>query len=204
LAVGGTIPFGADQASAVASCGTLTDGSFAIKCTVEKDDPKRFEVRICSAGLNPNFLTPFDFHYEGKWLFDATGLFANPDFADETVFLTGFALHLVHPDPGDIIAKSFSIRFSRTASWGSGTEWISGLVPHLVPHFDKYRANQRVAKGYGTPFGSRITDYRFNLFASHIPEPRSWALMVAGFGLIGAALRGSRRSDRLYGSVPRH
>ena len=34
-----------------------------------------------------------------------------------------------------------------------------------------------------------------NVSLSSVPEPASWALMLAGFGGIGAAVRGSRRTS---------
>ena len=41
----------------------------------------------------------------------------------------------------------------------------------------------------GTAFGAALD----NVSVTAVPEPASWALMIAGFGLAGAALRGRRR-----------
>ncbi len=34
-----------------------------------------------------------------------------------------------------------------------------------------------------------------------VPEPGTWAMMLAGFGLMGAALRSGRRRERLLASI---
>lgn len=39
-----------------------------------------------------------------------------------------------------------------------------------------------------------VINPRINYSISFVPEPTSWALMIAGFGLVGAALRGRARS----------
>jgi hypothetical protein len=46
--------------------------------------------------------------------------------------------------------------------------------------------------GGGCPAGFA---YRFDL--ASVPEPASWALMLAGFGLVGATVRASRRREIL-------
>ena len=40
-------------------------------------------------------------------------------------------------------------------------------------------------------------EIRGNLFLAEVPEPASWALMIAGFGLVGMALRGRRSPVRV-------
>jgi hypothetical protein len=57
-----------------------------------------------------------------------------------------------------------------------------------------------VRLGYGVtaPFGDASSPRAFNgalSYAAVVPEPASWALMIAGFGLVGAAMR--RRSVRV-------
>jgi hypothetical protein len=58
-----------------------------------------------------------------------------------------------------------------------------------------------VKVGYGVtaPFGDASSPRAFNgtltYAAAAVPEPASWALMIAGFGLVGAAMR--RRSVRV-------
>jgi hypothetical protein len=45
---------------------------------------------------------------------------------------------------------------------------------------------------YAVDFGG-TGDVAYSIFASDVPEPASWSLMLAGFGLVGAALRSGRR-----------
>ncbi len=47
-------------------------------------------------------------------------------------------------------------------------------------------------------FGANETEARLTLRAFAVPEPAAWALMIAGFGLVGAALR--RRGPALRGA----
>ncbi|MDO6414818.1 PEPxxWA-CTERM sorting domain-containing protein [Sphingomonas sp. BIUV-7] len=42
-------------------------------------------------------------------------------------------------------------------------------------------------------FGLRFQNFSYNSVSSSVPEPASWALMVAGFGAIGGALRNRRK-----------
>ena len=43
---------------------------------------------------------------------------------------------------------------------------------------------------------SHLVDHRFVLKVAEIPEPASWAMLIAGFGLVGAAAR--VRRDRVH------
>ena len=54
-----------------------------------------------------------------------------------------------------------------------------------------------------TPFSSTFSPRNFNGALTYsggipggVPEPASWALMIGGFGLVGASMR--RRRDGLY------
>lgn len=93
-------------------------------------------------------------------------------------------------------------------SWQAGPEaglvfWNNGAVPGVYSNFNAGEPNNsggdqdylRYNSGgthtwddYG-PIGSDIAGY---LVESAIPEPASWALMIAGFGFAGAALRRRR------------
>ncbi len=37
------------------------------------------------------------------------------------------------------------------------------------------------------------------MLGAAVPEPATWAMMIAGFGLAGAALRHRQRNDRRFG-----
>ena len=46
--------------------------------------------------------------------------------------------------------------------------------------------------GYGTVF--KLSDTGFVVSVGGVPEPASWAMMIAGFGLVGAAARRRRQT----------
>jgi PEP-CTERM motif len=53
--------------------------------------------------------------------------------------------------------------------------------------------SDRVIIGDGTKFANATGNYSALRFSSDVPEPASWAMLVAGFGLVGAAVRRRRR-----------
>lgn len=55
---------------------------------------------------------------------------------------------------------------------------------------------------FGTPGSADVTG-RFTLLSQNgaVPEPATWALMILGFGAIGAAMRRSRTTVRVHYSV---
>lgn len=75
---------------------------------------------------------------------------------------------------------------------------VKYLGKYYGPTFDHENGSFAVASAYVNDFavGDRFTNYAFHFVddAGAIPEPAAWALMIAGFGLAGAALR--RRSLR--------
>ena len=67
-------------------------------------------------------------------------------------------------NPADPYGADFSVRFSDPAHWGPGAEVIDGYISGKITSF-------------------ALVD------SGAVPEPATWALMILGFGGIGAALR---------------
>lgn len=84
-------------------------------------------------------------------------------------------------------ASSFSVQYTNSAGAVGDVLATDGALAVKV--------------GYGVtaPFGDAASPRAFNgtltYAAAVVPEPASWALMIAGFGLVGAAMR--RRSVRV-------
>jgi hypothetical protein len=55
----------------------------------------------------------------------------------------------------------------------------------------QYRYNLWPRDGLNTADNGQIADFApdASSFTASVPEPAAWALMIAGFGLVGAALR---------------
>ena len=53
-------------------------------------------------------------------------------------------------------------------------------------------ANERIS---GLRLTSTGVAFEFDDFASNVPEPSSWAMLIAGFGLVGAAARRRRMTS---------
>jgi hypothetical protein len=52
------------------------------------------------------------------------------------------------------------------------------------------------ANASGNDHGLAIDDFSLTANTNTIPEPASWAMLIAGFGLVGAAARNQRRRQR--------
>ncbi|HPU15356.1 MAG TPA: PEPxxWA-CTERM sorting domain-containing protein, partial [Polymorphobacter sp.] len=48
-------------------------------------------------------------------------------------------------------------------------------------------------EGGGDIYGFMDGDFTWSIAAAGIPEPASWAMLIAGFGMVGGALRSQRR-----------
>jgi hypothetical protein len=75
--------------------------------------------------------------------------------------------------------NSSTVDFSHTVYWGGKGQVLS------------YSGN---AVGGANPNFTITSGSGFNYNAAAAPEPASWAMMLAGFGLIGGAMRGRRRA----------
>jgi hypothetical protein len=65
------------------------------------------------------------------------------------------------------------------------TSFVDTYPDEIISGSDTYRGIVAVA-------GTGESDGTWRLTVSGIPEPASWGLMIAGFGLAGGALRGAR------------
>ena len=61
---------------------------------------------------------------------------------------------------------------------------VTGVVPHV--------GGPIAVVGYGEQAMQAAFDANSWSIAAAVPEPASWAMMIAGFGLTGAALRRRR------------
>jgi hypothetical protein len=69
----------------------------------------------------------------------------------------------------------------------NGVDLVSYLAPVL--------GGDTLEFGDGTGFGNGAGEYRSLTFRSGVvPEPASWAMLVAGFGIVGGTLRSRRRT----------
>ena len=69
------------------------------------------------------------------------------------------------------------------------SSWASGLVDPQITILDP-NFTLILPQGVGNLTG-------LGSIAGSLPEPSTWALMLLGFGAIGAAMRRTRKSDRL-------
>ncbi|PZQ55195.1 MAG: hypothetical protein DI570_22325 [Phenylobacterium zucineum] len=86
------------------------------------------------------------------------------------------------------------------ASYDVFTSFSAGIALNGQPVFASMdflnTATFGLETGDGSPFGSAsgaLVGSSAIPGAGAVPEPRTWALMIAGFGLAGAGLRGRRR-----------
>lgn len=74
------------------------------------------------------------------------------------------------------------------SNWNAGEPNNSGTENYL--HF---KANAGNWNDIFATFGSGGYVVEYSLNGSVVPEPASWAMMIGGFGIVGGALRSSRR-----------
>ncbi len=124
-------------------------------------------------------------------------------------------------EPGTFIfTRTMSFGSTAGAGWhgltdldlelGPGTYWVgfaSGGDAFAAQHYGS-APNPLGNESYYTPTGG-YTDadganlaWRVSSFASTVPEPETWAMMILGFGLVGTALRRQRSADTASAFAP--
>jgi hypothetical protein len=63
------------------------------------------------------------------------------------------------------------------------------------PKFDFAPCGSSFHKAYLTVSGDTVGTYGVTVTPMGVPEPAAWAMMIAGFGLVGASLRRARETE---------
>lgn len=79
------------------------------------------------------------------------------------------------------------------AGGDSGTGYFIDGKLVAVHSFALWYRDDESANRFGQLKGAVSIDFHRDFIAANIPEPASWAMMIAGFGLAGGAVRRSRR-----------
>lgn len=177
--------FPASATTPIACPGSGSAGAFTITCAVLEDTTSKFHMRITGIGVVRDDVATFRFSYSGNWLEDSTTIFYPTSYIVEGfAFEIGWGWHVVPPH-GEGIGPFFDSDLN-PVQLGGVAAIASAELAHGM-HFDRWTASHFYdAKGR----------YQLNIFASHTPEPATWAMMVLGFGAVGAAVR-RRRSGRV-------
>lgn len=113
-------------------------------------------------------------------------------YADPGYFvLTGIAVHMDNSHfggvyaPGAILVDGLATSFTPPAPGSIGWVDLSGFGP--LTSFDPIV----MQLGYDQPGWIFLSEVRFT--GIWVPEPGTWGLMIAGFGMVGLAVRRRRR-----------
>jgi hypothetical protein len=90
----------------------------------------------------------------------------------------------------DVLLDGVSI-FNITGDGGAGTNWLPQSIL-----FDIGSSATLTFAALGT--SDSLGGYLDNIALAAVPEPAAWAMMVAGFGLLGAATRRRARTSVTY------
>lgn len=90
----------------------------------------------------------------------------------------------------DVLLNGVSI-FNITGDGGAGTNWLPQSLS-----FGASAASTLTFAALGT--SDSLGGYLDNISLAGVPEPASWAMMLGGFGLLGAAARRRNRSSVTY------
>ena len=132
---------------------------------------------------------------------DPTGGVLNNNYVGTTttvMWISGGTFDFTSVDLGDVYNNSFSdqggdVLFTFTTGSGSTTQTVTidGLAG-----FQTFTFNQTGLLSFSylpqSTYGPWVQADNFVLDGAVVPEPASWAMLIAGFGLTGAAMRRRR------------
>lgn len=203
LAAGFAVALGASAAQAAKYQATLEGGATLAFPICE-------EIGYCE----PSPHLPANSRFTASFIFDDTDIVWDPDglqwyhdgpIADFAIQLGAHSLNFLNPNPMMIWASAasldgvLSIDGMVTRSWSDQPTyawydgyWAFSFEPHSL-----------TVNAPASAFYTRLwvgPDYYDldleHLVISPIPEPATWAMMIAGFGIVGSGLRRSRKAAR--------
>ena len=151
---------------------------YASSCVNQVPDPTHLIASF-------TFKTDFDQNYQGDQTQYA--------FAYNTKFVTDWSVsdgvRTLSSANGDTLepTSSFTYNGGSMRTWAFTASNLGGsLILRSVPHADVASINGNIVIGravgdWSTGGGPAVT--------ASVPEPASWAMMVGGFGMLGAAMR---------------
>ena len=102
-------------------------------------------------------------------------------------------------DGGQTLTGSYT---PTTNSFVSGSSFVDGNITYSLIEFSYRRflgdAVQAFAATPGGDGNDYVGNFRINAVANAVPEPAAWAMMIGGFGLVGAASRRRARTAVTY------
>ncbi|KAB7648490.1 PEPxxWA-CTERM sorting domain-containing protein [Polymorphobacter fuscus] len=157
-----------------------TNGSFPIGPWIADDATSRWLTPSANASDS------YDPNSDGIYVYQLT--FSLAGFNPATASFAGrFA--------GDNVVDSITLNGTTIGSGGDFTSWtaFSSAGATFLAGMNTLDVTVRnFAQASGNPTGVRVEFTSSN--AAVVPEPASWAMLIAGFGLVGAAARRRRRT----------
>ena len=89
-----------------------------------------------------------------------------------------------------VVGTGLSVALAAGTYWlGLQNNTVDSSITDYLPSNNSRLGRASQSDNSGTFYNSEIPDASFTVTGGSVPEPASWALMVAGFGLVGSAVR---------------
>jgi hypothetical protein len=110
-------------------------------------------------------------------------------FGPGSYYISTSSTIITHTGWADGYGTSEHLKIDWTGTGGAGTPVAENFLPR--PTYDNFGAFSAYIGGdreaaFSSPTGPNAS---INYVFAAVPEPASWALMIAGFGLVGTAMR---------------